>query len=178
MKSRLGVENVAEFRTVRMAKEYLAGKIVEEAKRQGVALSEVERKMLYFSETDWTLPDMMAVSEEFDRDYDQDEYEAKIAGLVRGIEARDETRSEQEKEDWYEAVLKLCDGDHYLLTLIDLGDSSRNGFLSRWPELGRWLPSSNRGIKRDGKDTMRMIVVALFVGVLFWSVVLVFLRVK
>jgi hypothetical protein len=85
---------VGEFRTVRVAKEYLVGKIVEEAKRQGVALSEIERKMLYFSETDWTLPDMMTVSAEFDRDYDQDEYERKIGGLVNGIKAREDAQSE------------------------------------------------------------------------------------
>jgi len=169
---------LAEFRSIRAAKDYLAGQIVDEAKRQSVALTEVERKMLYFSETGSTLPDMMAVGEEFDRDYDQDEYESKIGGLVQGIEARDETRSEEEKEAWYDAVLKLCDGDHYLLTLIDVGDSSRNGFSSRWPKLSRWLPSWNGGTKRDGKDTMRMVVVALVVGVLFWSVVLVFFRVK
>ncbi|MGA2849792.1 MAG: hypothetical protein ABSE46_12410 [Terracidiphilus sp.] len=169
---------MTKFNSIRAAKDYLAGQIVDEAKRQGVPLSEVERKMLYFSETDATLPDMMKVSEEFDRDYDQDEYEAKIAGLVRGIEARDETRSEEEKETWYDAVLKLCDGDHYLLVLINAGDSSPTDFLSRWPELSRWLPSWNGGIKRDGKDTMRMVVVALVVGVLFWSVVLVFFRVK
>jgi len=64
-----------EFPTVRAAKEYLAGKITEQAVREGAPLTEVERKMLYFSETGWTLPGIMAVSEEFDRDCDQDEYE-------------------------------------------------------------------------------------------------------
>jgi hypothetical protein len=169
---------VGEFKTVRSAKEYLVGKIIDQSKRDGVSLTDVERKMLYFSETDWTLPDMMAVSEEFDLDYDQDEYEAKIAGLVRGIEARDETRSEQEKEDWYEAVLKLCDGDHYLLTLIDLGDSSRNSFLSRWPKLSLWLPSWDSRAKRDPNDLIRLLVVALALGVLIPIVALLVSRFK
>ncbi len=44
------------FSNVRAAKVYLAGKITEQAEREGAPLTEVERKMLYFSETDWTLP--------------------------------------------------------------------------------------------------------------------------
>ena len=59
------------FSTIRAAKEYLAGKIAEQAEREGSPLTEVERKMLYFSETDWTLPDMLKVSEEFEGDVEQ-----------------------------------------------------------------------------------------------------------
>ena|ERR1035437_159591 len=110
---------MAMFESDREAKEFLAGRISEEAKREGMPLSEVERKMLYFTETGWTLPDMAEISEEFDRDHDQDEYEQKIAGLVRGIETREDARSEQDIEAWDEAVLKLSEGDHYLLVLIN-----------------------------------------------------------
>jgi hypothetical protein len=39
-------------------KEFLVGKINNEAQREGIALSEVERKMLYFSETYSALPDI------------------------------------------------------------------------------------------------------------------------
>jgi hypothetical protein len=63
--------------TIREAKDYLAARISEEAEREGFPLTEVERNMLYFTETGWTLPEMKAVSAEFDRDYDQDEYERK-----------------------------------------------------------------------------------------------------
>jgi len=38
--------------------------------------------MLYFTESGWTLPDIMKVSVDFDREYDQDKYEQKIAKLV------------------------------------------------------------------------------------------------
>ena len=56
------------FRSGREAKEYLVSRIVAEAQRENVSLSEVERKMLYFSESGWTLPDMTAVSEDFNRE--------------------------------------------------------------------------------------------------------------
>ena len=70
------------FHSGREAKEFLISQIVEEAQRQNIPLSEVERKMLYFTESGWTLHDIMKVNEDFDREYDQDEYERKIAKLV------------------------------------------------------------------------------------------------
>ena len=70
------------FHSGREAKEFLISKIVAEADSENVPLSEVERKMLYFTESGWTLPDIMKVNEDFDREYDQDEYEHKITKLV------------------------------------------------------------------------------------------------
>jgi hypothetical protein len=66
------------FGTAKDAKGFLAERIAAQAKREDNPLSEVERKMLYFSETDWTLPDMPAVSAEFDRDCDEDIYERRM----------------------------------------------------------------------------------------------------
>ena len=120
------------FHTERQAKEYLVERIVAEARREQVPLSEVERKMLYFTESGWTLPNILEVNAEFERDYDNDEYEQKIAGLVRQLEKQDDTASEDEQSRWDDAVVKLSEGDHYLLVLIDLGRSSPAGPLSKW----------------------------------------------
>lgn len=121
--------------SVRDAKEYLIGRIVAQADRDGVALSDVERKMLYFSETGWTLPDMMAVSREFDETYDQDEYEGKIGGIVGRI--RDQRDGGRDDEDWDRAVERLAGEDHYLLVLIAAGNGvpTKSG---RW-ETARWI---------------------------------------
>lgn len=70
------------FSNAREAKEFLISRLVAEAQRENVSLSEIERKMLYFSETAWTLPDIMEVNNEFDREYDQAEYENKISRLI------------------------------------------------------------------------------------------------
>lgn len=51
------------FHSGREAKEFLISELVAEAQRENVPLSEIERKMLYFTESGWTLPDMMKVSE-------------------------------------------------------------------------------------------------------------------
>jgi hypothetical protein len=55
------------FSDVRDAKEYLIDRVVDEAQLQGMPLSDLERKMLYFSETGWTLPDMEEVNAAFER---------------------------------------------------------------------------------------------------------------
>lgn len=65
------------FPSAREAKEFLVSRIVEEARRENVPLSEIERKMLYFSETFWTLPHIMDVNDQFQREYDDREYERK-----------------------------------------------------------------------------------------------------
>jgi hypothetical protein len=115
------------FRTIREAKDYLAGRIAEEAERDAIPLTEVERKMLYFTETCWTLPDMKQVSSEFDRDYNQDEYEQKIGGLASKIQSHLRTQGDPEEETWNRAIMKLCRGDHYLLVLIDAANPVMKG---------------------------------------------------
>jgi hypothetical protein len=122
-----GESRMSRYESERDAKEYLVGEIVGEANREGTPLTEVERKMLYFSESGWTLPDMMEVNEEFERDHVNDVYERKISGLVRKITRRLEARSEEERVAWDEAVQKLRQADHYLLVLIDSDLMSATG---------------------------------------------------
>jgi len=98
------MKKVPGFHSAREAKEFLISKIVEEAIREGTVLSEIERKMLYFSETDWTLPDVSAVSDEFDRGYDQGEFESKIAGLVRHAYNNILQDYGDEYDKWWSAV--------------------------------------------------------------------------
>jgi hypothetical protein len=145
------------FGTIREAKEYLAGRITEEASHEGTRLTEVERKMLYFSETGWTLPDMMKVSEEFDRDYDQGEYEAKIGSLViRLLAAQDE----QGVEAWDEAVAKISDEDHYILVPIDAAKPAEPA--------SKWLPVLSGPVRKSHGDTVRLILVALAASALMF----------
>lgn len=107
------------FGAVGDAKEYLIHRILAQADRDGIALSDVERKMLYFSETGSTLPNMMAISREFDEGYDQDEYEKKIAEVIR------RTRGQPNESDkWDDAVQVLRGEDHYLLVLIECPSAS------------------------------------------------------
>jgi hypothetical protein len=103
-----------QFATAREAKEYLIDRILRQAGQDGVSLTDVERKMLYFSESGWTLPDMMAINTQFDQRYTQDEYEDKIAAIVRHLQEGD-----GDQRRWNDAVGQLRTEDHYLLVLID-----------------------------------------------------------
>ena len=83
--------------------------------------------MLYFTETGWTLSDMKQVSSEFDRDYDQGEYEQKIGELVSKIQSRLRAQCDSEGESWDRAIVKPSRGDHYLLVLADAEQPARKG---------------------------------------------------
>ena len=107
------------FASGRDAKEFLVARIVAEAQREGVLLSEIERKMLYFSETDRTLPDIDKVSEAFASQYDHDEYEKKITGLTHHARTRARKEDKPEFEAWAEAIRLLSKEDHYLLVMIN-----------------------------------------------------------
>jgi len=116
--------SVQAFPTARDAKEFLVGRIVTQAQRERVSLSDVERKMLYFSETAWTLPDMMDVSDAFDRNYDSVEYEQKIGMLSHHFCADARRNNREELDAWKEAVRTIRKEDHYLLVLIAAGKES------------------------------------------------------
>jgi hypothetical protein len=116
---------VRTFPSAREAKEFLVSKIGTESQREGVPLSEVERTMLYFSETAWTLPDTAAVNDAFDREYNQAEYERKIGKLIRNMRTTDRAHNREEFEAWNEALRTLRQEDHYLLVLIAAAESSR-----------------------------------------------------
>src|SRR5207247_10799973 len=91
-----------------------------EAQRENVPLSEVERKMLYFTESGWTLPDIMKVSEDFDREYDQAKYEQKIAKLVTKANRRIRKGSREDYDRWWAAIRFLQREDHYISVMIRL----------------------------------------------------------
>lgn len=150
----------SQFRSIRAAKEYLIGRILVQAGRDGVSLTEVEQKMLYFSETGGSLPGIAKTNEEFERDYDQDEYEEKIAGIIRSLLA---SATPEEEETWDDAVLKLCEGDHYLLVLIDAAGPVGRARNLRGT-LRTWLPSANRSAQRPRGDLLRLVIVAIFCG--------------
>jgi len=108
------------FHSGREAKEFLISELVAEAQRENVPLSEVERKMLYFTESGWTLPDIMKVSEDFDREYDQAKYEQKIAKLVTKADRRIRKGSGDDYDRWRAAIRFLQREDHYISVMIRL----------------------------------------------------------
>jgi hypothetical protein len=100
------------------AKQFLISKVIEQAESEHVQLSNVEKKMLYFTEVHPSLPDIYEVNEEFERSYDADEYEDKIVGLLKRARTRDAAQSAQQEEMWADAILALKQEDHYILVMV------------------------------------------------------------
>jgi hypothetical protein len=108
------------FHSGREAKEFLISKIVAEARGENAPLSEVERKMLYFTESGWTLPDIKKVSEDFDQEYEQNGYEQKIAELVSKADRRIRKAPREDYDRWWAAIRFLEREDHYISVMIRL----------------------------------------------------------
>lgn len=153
--SRCRIKGVKKFATDKRALDYLAGRIAAEAEREGSALSEVERKMLYFSETDWTLPEMAEVSAEFDRVYDQNEYERKIAGLIGKVTASFQGADSDEQENWDAALERLSEGDRFLPVMVDASRSTNHSLAG-----GGFLPTLDRPVTRPPHDFLKLLVSA------------------
>ena len=120
------------FSNAREAKESLISRIVAEAQRENVPLSEIERKMLYFSETAWTLPDIMEVNAEFDREYDQTKYENKITRLIRNETKRLRKENPEDFASWTSAARKLKKEDHYISVMIDNAGIPTGSIGDKW----------------------------------------------
>ena len=80
--------NHSTMSTPESAKKFLLAKLLEQATLDGVSISDIEKRMFLFSETSQDPPDFEA-SGRFDKEYDDDAYETKIAQLLKRAYARD-----------------------------------------------------------------------------------------
>jgi hypothetical protein len=99
------------------AKEFIVARVIRESELDHVPLSDIERKMLYFTEVHPSLPDIYEVAAEFERDYDSDEYEAKVTKLLKNARERDGKGFPSCENEWKEALETLGKEDHYLLVM-------------------------------------------------------------
>ena len=107
------------------AKQFIASRIDDQAVREGVPFSEVERKMLFFSETHPSLPDMDQVLLEFNETYNMFPYERVVSSLICNAYRRD--RKEPEfAQKWADARTSLRGGDHYIKVMLNRGLAAAN----------------------------------------------------
>jgi hypothetical protein len=107
----------AETQTADSAKQFLLTKVLEQAQRDGVTLSEIEKRMLLFSEQSGSDRDMQD-EQEFDAECNDRQYEAKITKLFRRAYAHDK-RTGDGKNSWKEALDALREADIYALVMVD-----------------------------------------------------------
>jgi hypothetical protein len=108
----------ASFHTVTDAKEFLVGRILDQADREGAPLTDVERKMLYFTERHAQIDGMSAISDEFDRDYDQNAYEKKVAAIAHRAYKHDKRNDSDAARRWLAAASHMKSEDHYLTVIL------------------------------------------------------------
>ena len=73
----------------------------------------------HFTEWDNGGGEPIALNEEFEAQYNPDEYQPKIAELMRHAHARRKKENSSSVRTWDEAVAERNKGDHYLLVLLD-----------------------------------------------------------
>src|SRR5260370_6167765 len=110
---------------VREAKDLLVAQTAEQAALEGVPLSDLEKRMMYFTESGYVPEDPIKLNEEFEAEYDSDEYEAKISRLLH--HAYQPLREENDAVRKNRALAFNClrRGDHNLLVMWDVSPRTR-----------------------------------------------------
>jgi hypothetical protein len=99
------------------AKDFLAQQTAEQAALENVPLSDLEKRMMYFTETGECPEDPVALNDAFEAAYDTGEYEAKVSKLLHHAYQRVTKENPETAHRWKEAMKQLSRGDHYLLIL-------------------------------------------------------------
>jgi hypothetical protein len=102
------------------AKDYLVQQTVEQAALEHVPLTDLETRMMYFTESDpASCADPIALNDEFEQEYEMPEYEAKMSRLLHHAYKRLKQEDPEKLREWNEAMRVLHKGDHYILVLCD-----------------------------------------------------------
>jgi hypothetical protein len=123
------------FETPLQARRFFEDKIAEQAAVEGVTLTPDERLMLTWSETE---PDSVADPELVARLADEisdEDYEAKITGLLARRYAADLARDSSSRTTWTDASRALGQADYYIGILVDRAVGRR---LAPWWTYRRW----------------------------------------
>jgi len=139
----------------KQAKNFLVQQAAEQAALENVPLSDLEKKMMYFTESDPSSCDNpVELNDEFEAQYETAEYEAKVSRLLRHAYNRLKEEDPERARDWDQSIRTLRNGDHYILLL--------------------WEIKPPR--KRPVRDSLNLLAVGTFVAAVL--VVLTFLAAK
>jgi hypothetical protein len=102
------------------AKDFLVAQTAEQAALEGVPLSDLKKRMMYFTESGYVPEDPISLNDEFGAQCDTEEYEAKISRLLHHAYYRLRKQNDPARKNWDLSVRCLHRGDHYLLVMWDL----------------------------------------------------------
>jgi hypothetical protein len=105
----------------KQAKDFLVLQTAEQAALDNVPLTDIEKRMMYFTESDRISCDNpLGVNDEFEAQYETAEYEPKISRLLHHAYDRLKVEAPERKRMWDQAVRELRKDDHYFLVLWDI----------------------------------------------------------
>jgi Leu/Phe-tRNA-protein transferase len=107
-----------EFATQTEAKKFFVEKIILEANQQGIFLTESQRYMLSWSESDPNFKINAAMNTTFKNENTDYEYEKMIRKLMKKAFERDTKTDKILRDDWRKAYSVLKKGDHYILVML------------------------------------------------------------
>jgi len=116
------------------AKDFLAQQTEHQAHLEGVSFSDLEKRMMYFTEDKNAVEDPIALNEEFEAKYDTKTYEAKIAKLMSHANKRLKQQDPDGARKWVNAMRTIRKGDHYILVLA--GHPLKHGSVREWLAYG------------------------------------------
>jgi len=101
----------------RKAKDFLVQQTAQQAALENVPLSDLEKRMMYFTETGKCPEDPIALHDSFEDEYDTRQYETKISNLLHHAYKRVRKQDPITLQTWNEAIRRLRRGDHYLMVM-------------------------------------------------------------
>jgi hypothetical protein len=121
------------------AKDFLVQQTAEQAQREGIPLSELEKRMMYFTEGPDASEDPAALNEEFEAQYNTSEYETKISRLMAHAYRRLKKENPETARSWNVAIRELRKGDHYILVMWSSLASATSAPWRFWKSMGASL---------------------------------------
>jgi hypothetical protein len=116
----------------KQAKDFIVEQAAQQAALEGVPLADIEKRMMYFTESDAASCDNpIELNDEFEAKCRTKEYESKISQLLHHAYKRLKQGNPEQLRDWNQAIRTLRKGDHYLLVMVDQSSTS---------DLGSWTP--------------------------------------
>jgi hypothetical protein len=97
------------------AKRFLIEQTAEQAALENMPLSDLEKRMMYFTETGECPEDPIALNDAFEAEYDTKKYEKKISLLMARAYRRIKRENPEKLRLWNRAFSILGKGDDYLL---------------------------------------------------------------
>jgi len=101
------------------AKRFFMDRIIAEAERQGIPLSNNERRMLNWSEVEPGCESDPDLAEALESEISDQAYEAKICGLLEAAYERELSADAAAKESYRAAYSVLKRGDYYVMIMIE-----------------------------------------------------------